>query len=46
VFNGTTESRMWKDWMVDLTRQLTSIGGVRVAGLEDRVSGTFRANAE
>jgi hypothetical protein len=42
VFNGTSDSRMWKDWMVDLTRELSAVSGVRVCGFEDRVSDTFR----
>lgn len=42
VINGTAESQKWKDWMVDLTHQLSAIGGVQVAGFEDRVSGAFR----
>jgi hypothetical protein len=27
VFNGTAGSRMWTDWMVDLTQQLSEISG-------------------
>jgi hypothetical protein len=43
VFDGTSNSRRWKDWMVDLTRELYVLSGVRVCGFEDRVSGTCRA---
>lgn len=46
VFNGTSGSRRWKDWMVDVTRELTAIGGVRFVGFEDRVSGSFRASSD
>lgn len=44
VFNSTSDSRMWKDWVVDLTREVSAVGGVRVCGFEDRVSGTFRSH--
>jgi hypothetical protein len=42
VLNGTPDSRRWKDWMVDLAQELSSIYDVQVAGFEDRVPGTFR----
>jgi hypothetical protein len=43
VFDGRSSSRRWNDWMVDLTRELSALKGVRVCGFEDRVSGAFRA---
>jgi len=43
VFDGRAGSRMWKDWLVDLTREITaSVDGVRFEGFQDRVSGVFR----
>lgn len=46
VFNSEADSRMWKDWMVDLTQRLSAISGVRVAGFEDRVTGAFRPHTD
>lgn len=43
VFHGTASSRKWKDWLVDLTREVReATGAVTVLGFEDLVSGRFR----
>jgi hypothetical protein len=43
VFDARGGSRMWKDWLVQLTRELSSIDGVNFEGFQDRVSGEFRS---
>jgi hypothetical protein len=39
VFEGRPGSRMWKGWMVDLTRELRSVEGTAFAGFWDLVTG-------
>lgn len=43
VFDGTATSRRWKDWLVELTRELTTASdAIVLEGFEDRVSGCVR----
>jgi hypothetical protein len=43
VFDGTSTSRRWKDWLVELTREITEASdSVSLEGFQDLVSGRFR----
>jgi hypothetical protein len=43
VFEGKPGSRLWKDWLVDLTRDVTeTVDGLHFEGFVDRVSGVVR----
>jgi hypothetical protein len=43
VFDGTATSRRWKDWLVELTREVTNAtDAVVLDGFQDLVSGRFR----
>lgn len=43
VFEGKPGSRLWKDWLVDLTRDVTeTVDGLQFEGFVDRVSGVVR----
>lgn len=47
VFNGRADSRIWRDWLVDFTREvLASLHDARLDGFYDQVSGVFRPGYE
>jgi hypothetical protein len=45
VFDGRPNNKMWRDWMVVVTRALDESDRFEVLGFNDRVSGRFRPHS-